>query len=57
MSQLARRERNVVLMTGEIDFISDGDRTYGVRNGHQFLSTTDLGAILPDTEYHRSHHG
>ncbi|KAF2270302.1 TMP-TENI-domain-containing protein [Lojkania enalia] len=35
--RIARRERNVVLMTGATDVISDGDRTYAISNGHRYL--------------------
>ncbi|KAL9043267.1 MAG: hypothetical protein Q9214_003542 [Letrouitia sp. 1 TL-2023] len=35
--QLAERERNVVLMTGVIDFLSDGDRTCEISCGHKYL--------------------
>ncbi|RHZ71257.1 hypothetical protein CDV55_100703 [Aspergillus turcosus] len=34
---LARRERNVVLLTGAVDYISDGERVIAVENGHEFL--------------------
>lgn len=34
---LAARERNVVLMTGATDYLSDGTRTYGISNGHPLL--------------------
>ncbi|CAI7614784.1 unnamed protein product [Penicillium manginii] len=34
---LARRERNVVLMTGAVDYVSDGERVIAVENGHSFL--------------------
>ena len=34
---LAARERNVVLMTGAIDYVSDGDRTFAIHNGHSYL--------------------
>ncbi|KAF7162651.1 hypothetical protein CNMCM5623_007876 [Aspergillus felis] len=34
---LARRERNVVLMTGAVDYLSDGERVIAVENGHEFL--------------------
>lgn len=30
---LARRERNIIVMTGATDYISDGHRTIGIRNG------------------------
>ncbi|KAJ5933694.1 hypothetical protein N7454_006023 [Penicillium verhagenii] len=34
---LARRERNVVLMTGAVDYLSDGNRVIAVSNGHPYL--------------------
>ncbi|KKA28524.1 hypothetical protein TD95_004597 [Thielaviopsis punctulata] len=44
---LARRERNVILMTGAVDVVSDGTRTYAVRNGHPFLGdVTGTGCVL-----------
>nr|OQO31405.1 hypothetical protein B0A51_02195 [Rachicladosporium sp. CCFEE 5018] len=47
---LARRERNVVLMTGEVDVISDGTRTVSVANGHALLGEiTGSGCTLGTT--------
>lgn len=47
---LAARERNVVVMTGATDFISDGDRTYAVKNGHELLGRiTGSGCVLGTT--------
>ena len=48
---LALRERNVVLMTGATDIISDGTRTYTIANGHAYLgritgSGCTLGTVL-----------
>lgn len=44
---LAARERNVVVMTGVVDFISDGERTFLVRNGHRLLrGVTGTGCAL-----------
>lgn len=44
---LARRERNVVVMTGATDFISDGERTFAVSNGHELLGRiTGSGCVL-----------
>ena len=48
---LAQRERCVVLMTGETDILSDGDRTYGISNGSHWLgkitgSGCALGSVL-----------
>ena len=48
--RLARRERNVVVMTGEVDYLSDGDRTYVIRNGHEYLGqVTGTGCTLGTT--------
>ncbi|KAF1831256.1 TMP-TENI-domain-containing protein [Decorospora gaudefroyi] len=45
--RLAARERNVVLMTGPTDLISDGVRTYAVSNGHAYLGrVTGTGCAL-----------
>ena len=47
---LATQERNVVVMTGAVDCLSDGDRTYLVRNGHALLSqVTGTGCTLGTT--------
>lgn len=47
---LAARERNVVVMTGAIDFVSDGDRTYSITNGHELLGRiTGSGCVLGTT--------
>lgn len=44
---LALRERNVVLMTGAVDVVSDGVRTYAVSNGHEILGRiTGSGCVL-----------
>jgi thiamine-phosphate diphosphorylase/hydroxyethylthiazole kinase len=44
---LAARERNVVLMTGVTDFVSDGYRTFAIRNGHPLLGEiTGSGCVL-----------
>ncbi|KAI9641446.1 thiamine biosynthetic bifunctional enzyme [Ciborinia camelliae] len=44
---LALRERNVVLMTGAIDILSDGVRTLAVSNGHEILGRiTGSGCVL-----------
>ena len=48
--RLARRERNVILMTGKTDFLSDGHRTYAIRNGHRYLGdVTGSGCTLGTT--------
>ncbi|KAL9630227.1 MAG: hypothetical protein Q9164_006527 [Protoblastenia rupestris] len=47
VKKLAARERNVVLMTGSTDFLSDGDRTFAIKNGHEYLgSITGSGCTL-----------
>jgi thiamine-phosphate diphosphorylase/hydroxyethylthiazole kinase len=46
----AERERNVILMTGVEDVISDGERTFIVRNGHELLGEiTGSGCALGTT--------
>jgi thiamine-phosphate diphosphorylase/hydroxyethylthiazole kinase len=50
VSRVALRERNVVLMTGATDIISDGVRTYTVANGHKYLGAiTGSGCTLGTT--------
>ncbi|MCJ1282291.1 hypothetical protein MMC26_001614 [Xylographa opegraphella] len=50
VKKLAARERNVVIMTGAVDVISDGDRTFLVRNGPKMLSQiTGSGCTLGTT--------
>ncbi|KAL4929896.1 uncharacterized protein BDV17DRAFT_281085 [Aspergillus undulatus] len=34
---LARREKNIVLLTGATDYLSDGERVVAVENGHELL--------------------
>ncbi|KAL4911004.1 hypothetical protein BDW74DRAFT_164683 [Aspergillus multicolor] len=34
---LARREKNIVLLTGAVDYLSDGERVVAVENGHELL--------------------
>ncbi|CBF75182.1 bifunctional hydroxyethylthiazole kinase/thiamine-phosphate diphosphorylase [Aspergillus nidulans FGSC A4] len=34
---LARREKNIVLLTGAVDYLSDGERIVAVENGHELL--------------------
>lgn len=47
VSTLAERERNIVLMTGAADYISDGTYTYEISNGHEYLSEiTGSGCVL-----------
>lgn len=50
VSHLAARERNIVLMTGATDIISDGVRTYAISNGHKYLGLiTGSGCTLGTT--------
>lgn len=50
VKKLAARERNVVLMTGETDYLSDGERTYTIKNGHPYLGNiTGSGCTLGTT--------
>lgn len=50
VSRIAARERNVVLMTGATDVISDGIRTYAISNGHEYLGmVTGSGCTLGTT--------
>ena len=47
---LAARERNVVVMTGATDFVSDGDRNFAIANGHELLGQiTGSGCVLGTT--------
>ncbi|TEY51142.1 hypothetical protein BOTCAL_0270g00030 [Botryotinia calthae] len=44
---LALRERNVVLMSGAVDILSDGERTLAISNGHEILGRiTGSGCVL-----------
>lgn len=46
----AARERNVILMTGKTDVISDGERTVTINNGHEYLGEiTGSGCTLGTT--------
>ncbi|CAD6565777.1 MAG: hypothetical protein ASARMPRED_007982 [Alectoria sarmentosa] len=50
VKKLAARERNVVLMTGKTDYLSDGERTYAIENGHDHLGNiTGSGCTLGTT--------
>jgi len=50
VQQLAARERNIVLMTGVTDIVSDGERTYAISNGHEYLGNiTGSGCTLGTT--------
>jgi thiamine-phosphate diphosphorylase / hydroxyethylthiazole kinase len=47
VKSLAQRERCVVLMTGAVDFLSDGTRTFAISNGSHFLGImTGTGCAL-----------
>ncbi|KAJ6136396.1 hypothetical protein N7512_001556 [Penicillium capsulatum] len=44
---LARREHNVVLLTGVVDYLSDGERVIAVENGHPYLGqVTGTGCAI-----------
>lgn len=44
---LARRERNIVVMTGPVDYVSDGTRTFAVHDGHALqAAVTGSGCAL-----------
>lgn len=48
--ELAEQERNVVVLTGKTDYISDGTRTYAVGNGSEYLGlVTATGCTLGTT--------
>lgn len=48
--ELAARERNIVVMTGVTDLVSDGERTFAVSNGHELLGRiTGSGCVLGTT--------
>lgn len=50
VKEVAARERNVVLMTGSTDIVSDGQRTLAVSNGHEYLGEiTGSGCTLGTT--------
>ncbi|KAF2015292.1 TMP-TENI-domain-containing protein [Aaosphaeria arxii CBS 175.79] len=50
VSRIAARERNIVLMTGATDVLSDGYRTCAIRNGHEYLGLiTGSGCTLGTT--------
>ena len=50
VKKLAAREHNVILMTGTTDYLSDGERTYAIKNGHAYLgSITGSGCTLGTT--------
>lgn len=44
---LARRERNIVVMTGVVDYVSDGNHTFSLSDGHYYQSdVTGTGCSL-----------
>ncbi|PGH13255.1 hydroxyethylthiazole kinase [Helicocarpus griseus UAMH5409] len=44
---LARRERNIILLTGTVDYLSDGERVLVIGNGHELLGhITGTGCII-----------
>jgi thiamine-phosphate diphosphorylase / hydroxyethylthiazole kinase len=50
VQQLAARERNVVVLTGKTDFVSDGGRTFALSHGHELLGrVTGTGCCLGTT--------
>ena len=50
VKSLAARERNIILMTGSTDIISDGERTFAISNGHEYLGEiTGSGCTLGTT--------
>ena len=50
VKKLAARERNVVLMTGKTDYLSDGERTFAIKNGNRLLGCiTGSGCTLGTT--------
>ena len=50
VKKLAARERTIILMTGAIDYLSDGRRTYAISNGDSYLGRiTGSGCTLGTT--------
>ena len=50
VKRLAARERTVIIMTGITDYLSDGERTLAVHNGHAYLDRiTGSGCTLGTT--------
>lgn len=48
--RLAAQSRNIVLLTGKTDFLSDGERTFAIHNGHPYLGAiTGSGCTLGTT--------
>ncbi|GAB1320537.1 thiamine biosynthetic bifunctional enzyme [Madurella fahalii] len=45
--ELAAREKNVIVMTGKTDFVSDGQQAFAIDNGHEYLGlVTGTGCTL-----------
>lgn len=44
MRELARRRAAIIVMTGEVDYISDGEAVYTVRNGHKYVGGVEGNA-------------
>ena len=50
VKKLAARERNVIIMTGAVDYLSDGEQTFEIRNGDAYLGRiTGSGCTLGTT--------
>lgn len=50
VQELALKERNIAVLTGSTDYLSDGDHTYMVSNGSPYLSKiTGSGCVLGTT--------
>lgn len=50
VKRVANTQRNVVLMTGSTDVVSDGTRTFTISNGHEYLGEiTGSGCALGTT--------
>ncbi|KAH8894863.1 HK-domain-containing protein [Thozetella sp. PMI_491] len=50
IQKLARDQETIVIMTGTTDFISDGERSYSISNGHEYLGmVTGTGCVLGTT--------
>ena len=50
VQELALKYRNIAVLTGSTDYLSDGDRTYMVSNGSPYLSKiTGSGCVLGTT--------
>lgn len=50
VERTAARERNIILMTGKTDLVSDGSRTFAINNGHEYLGEiTGSGCTLGTT--------